>query len=106
MLKLKSSEKWDDSEGNKYLEIRIEKADACCVKKTKAGLIYVLMCVDGNNVYSDIAGADYPLRKLTAEEYESIISFAKEEFAKDNSMISDLNAVSPADVTVMSTTGD
>lgn len=74
--KLTLRDHWDDS-GDKFLEIKIGKHEACCVKTTN-DLMYVLQCADGNDVYSDIGGADFPLRKLTSEEYESVIKFCKE----------------------------
>lgn len=73
--KMSVRDQWTDG-NEKYVEIRIGKYEACCVKIAD-GLTYVLQCDNGYEVYSDIGGADFPLRKLGEEEYEQVIRFAK-----------------------------
>ncbi len=81
-MKLTLKDRWDDlTIGDRYLEIKIGKAEACCVKNVPGGLTYVMMCYDNHDVYSDIGGADFPLRSLSPEEYEEVIDFAREQFA-------------------------
>ena len=82
-MKIKLIDRWDDGDEH-YIELRLDIAYACCVKETSDGFHYVMDCHDGNNVYSWIAGPDYPLRKLTEEETAYIIKFADEEFAKEH----------------------
>ena len=82
-MKLVLRDRWDDlATGDRYVEIKIGKYEACCVKEIDDGeLMYVLQCADGNDVYSDIGGADFPLRKLTLAEYEEIMDFAREQLS-------------------------
>lgn len=78
-------DRWEGNEGSgdTYIEFRIGKDGACCVEKTGNGLVYVMECADGNEVYSYAVGADYPLRKLTDEEREEVVSIARRETASD-----------------------
>ena len=86
-MKIKSIDRWDDIFGDEqYMEIRLDTAQACCVKRTANGLRYIMECSDGNNVYSWVGGPDYPLRKLTEEETAYIIKVADEEFAKESTL--------------------
>ena len=87
-MKLTLINRWDDLVlGDRYMEIKIGKAEACCVKEIDNGeLLYVIQCYDGNDVYSDIGGADFPLRKLTPAEYEEVINFAREQLAVEEEM--------------------
>lgn len=90
-MKLTLRDRWDDLTTNdRYVEIKIGKAQACCVKETEH-YSYVMECFDGNNVYSDIGGADYPLRKLTPEEVKEILDFASEQFEVENMLDEKLN---------------
>ena len=81
-MKLSIRDQWEEQSLNeKYLEIRIGKYEACCVKKA-GELTYVLQCEDGNDVYSDIGGSDYPLRTMTEKEKKDILEFAKTHLAE------------------------
>ena len=73
---LKVRDSWED-QGDNYIEIKIGKYEACCIKRKKNGLIYILQCDDGNEVYSNIAGSDFPLRKASKKEETEILEFAK-----------------------------
>ena len=72
---MKIRDSWDDGEAT-YLEIKIGKAECVCVKK-RGDLTYILSCYDGREVYSDIGGADFPLRNLVPEERAEIKAFAE-----------------------------
>lgn len=86
-MKLTLRDRWDDlTTGDRYLELKIGKAEACCVKNVPSGLTYVMSCYDGNDVYSDIGGADLPLRSLSPEEYEEVMDFAREQFAVEEEL--------------------
>ena len=86
-MKLTLRDRWDDlTTGDRYLEIKIGKAEACCVKNVPGGLTYVMFCYDGYDVYSDIGGADFPLRSLNPEEYEEVMDFAREQFAVEEEL--------------------
>ena len=87
-MELTLIDRWDDlTMGNRYMEIKIGKVEACCVEEIDNGeLLYVMQCYDGNNVYSDIGGADFPLRKLTSAEHEEVINFAREQLAVEEEM--------------------
>lgn len=87
-MKLKLKDRWDElATGDRYIEIKIDKAEACCVKEIDQGeVMYVMQCHDGNDVYSDIGGADYPLRRLTLAEFKEIMDFAREQFAVEKEM--------------------
>ena len=87
-MKISLEDRWDDlAMGDRYMEIKIGKAEACFVKETDNGeLLYVMQCHDGNDVYSYIGGADFPLRKLTSAEYEEVINFAREQFAVEKEL--------------------
>ena len=61
----------------RFMELRIGKAEACCVKRTEGGLLYVMDCYNGDNVYTFMAGADYPVRKMTHEEESHVLKFAE-----------------------------
>lgn len=82
-MKIKLIDKWKDevngTEG-RYCELRIGTGEACCVKLREDGLRYVLECYDGNEVYSWIGGADFPLRKLTRDEENEILAFVDKVF--------------------------
>lgn len=80
---IKPIDLWDDH-GDRYLELRVGTGGACVVKETPSGLRYVLECEDGNNIYSYVGGADYPLRKLTDEEVAKVMEIADNEFNKVN----------------------
>ena len=86
-VKLELRDRWDClwGSGEKYVEIKIDKAQACCVKQT-GDLLYVIDCFNGMEVYSDIGGPDFPLRYLTEKEKEEIIAFAKEQLAVEDEM--------------------
>ena len=72
MKKLKLIDRWDDlATGERYMEIKISKYEACCVKELE------ILQFDGKEVYSDIGGADFPLRNLSKNERKEIINFAK-----------------------------
>lgn len=75
-MKIEVGDRFEDN-GAVYTEVRINKSQACCVKETKNGLTYILECADGNDVYSWIGGADYPLRTLTDEERAEVISYIR-----------------------------
>jgi hypothetical protein len=97
-MKLTLRDRWDDlTTGDRYVEIKIGKNEACCVKETANGLLYVMECADGNDIYSDIGGADFPLRTLTPAEREEAVAFAKEQFEVEKEMDEKevLNAISP-----------
>lgn len=86
-MKLTLKDRWDDlTTGDRYLEIKIGKAEACCVKNVPGGLTYVMMCYDNHDVYSDIGGADFPLRSLSQEEYKEILDFAREQLAVEEEL--------------------
>lgn len=70
---MKIRDSWDDGEET-YLEINVGKAECVCVKK-RGDLTYILSCYDGREVYSDIGGADFPLRKLTDAETVEILDY-------------------------------
>lgn len=79
--KLTLIDRWDDlTTGERYMEIKIGKYEACCVKELE------ILQFDGKEVYSDVGGADYPLRKLPTDEYKEIINFAKEQYEKEKEM--------------------
>lgn len=80
--KIKLLDRWDDfsGTGDRYVELRIGIGGACCVKETNNGLRYILECDNGNEVYSYVGGADYPLRNLTDNEREDVIKFVAEQF--------------------------
>ena len=65
----------DDACG--FFELRINKSEACCVKYRNDSDLYVLKCYDGNDVYSYIGGAEFPLRKLTKAEENRVLDFVK-----------------------------
>lgn len=78
-MKIKVVDKWkDDINGTDdlYCELCIDNSEACCVKCRKDGLMYVIECYDGNEVYLYPGGADFPLRKLTRDEEKEILEFA------------------------------
>lgn len=81
-IKITLRDRWDDLSrtGERYVELKLGKAEVCCVKETADGFIQVMDCEDGNNVYSDIGGADWSLRKLTPEEEQEVMEFVKEQF--------------------------
>lgn len=84
-MKIELIDKWKDEVNgtdDRYCELRLYSAEACCVKCREDGIIYVLECYDGNEVYSYIGGADFPLRKLTEEEEKEVISFAERVLLK------------------------
>ncbi len=90
-MKLTLRERWDDlTTGERYAELKIGKHEACCVKET-GDLMYVMECFDGRDVYSDIGGADFPLRKLAPEETEEILDFVREQFEVEAMMDKKLN---------------
>lgn len=75
-MKIKLVDKWKDEingTNDMYYEFRIGTGQAVCVKHREDNVIYALECYDGNEVYSYIGGADFPLRKLTQEEEKEII---------------------------------
>ena len=85
-MKLTLLERWDDlTTGERYAELKIGKHEACCVKET-GDLMYVLEFFAGRNIYSDIGGADYPLRKLAPEEEEEVLDFVREQFEVETMM--------------------
>ena len=74
-MKITIRERWSDGDVT-YTELRLGKYGACCVKEeTSSGLRYILECDDRNDVYSDIAGSDFPLRKLTNKERKEVIDY-------------------------------
>lgn len=80
-MKIKLINRWDDVNlGDRYVELRLGTGGACCVKDTPSGYRYILECYDGNEVYSYVGGADFPLRKLTDEEHAMVMEFVKEQF--------------------------
>lgn len=79
-IKLEVRDVFDDVNENKYIEIRIGEHEACCVKKPHNGSPYILQCYDGNEVYSDIGGADWPLRTLKIIEAFEVLKFANAQF--------------------------
>ena len=86
-MKLVLRDRWDDlATGDRYVEIKIGKYEACCVKETADGFRYVMECDNGNEVYSDIGGADFPLRKLTDEELKEVMEFVDEQFAAEKEL--------------------
>ena len=83
-MKLSLRDRWDDITGDQYVEIKIGKYEACCLKRVPDQVHpYVLECYDGNDVYSDIGGADYPLRKLSTLETVEVINFAMEQLGTE-----------------------
>lgn len=78
-MKIELESTWEYSK-QQYAEFRINKYYACCVIKTETGLVYVMDCDDGNNVYSYIGGADFPLMKLSEKEERQILESAKKHF--------------------------
>ena len=73
-MKIATRERWSDGDVT-YTELRLGRYEACCIKETSSGLRYILECDDGNDVYSDIAGSDFPLRKLTNKERKEVIDY-------------------------------
>jgi len=75
-------DRWDDlTTGTQYCEIKIGKYEACCVARDE--FFMYTMEFDGKNVYSDIGGADFPLRKLTLKEHEEIMNFVREQLGTE-----------------------
>jgi len=87
-MKITLNDRWDDINGNgdKYVELRINTAEACCVKEAPDGRRSFLEFDNGKNVYSWIGGADFPLRKLLPNEVDQIMSFVDEQFEAENSI--------------------
>ena len=84
-MKIELVDKWKDEvngTNDRYCELRLGTAEACCVKDREDGARYVLECYDGNEVYSWIGGTDFPLRKLTADEEKEIMAFADKAFER------------------------
>lgn len=84
-MKIELIDKWEDDVNgtdDRYCEFRLYTSEACCVKYREDGLIYVLECYDGNEVYSYPGGSDFPLRKLTKEEEREVISFVERVLLK------------------------
>lgn len=80
--------RWDDAYcGDRYMELHVAPGCACCVKERYDGFLYVIECCDGNEVYDTEGGADYPLRKLTDEEREAVMSFAREQLTVEDEML-------------------
>ena len=85
-------DRWDDIFGgnDQYIEIGINETEAVCVKRVgDTGLIYVMECKDGLEVYPQGTGPDtYPhgtgpdeaTRLLTRNECEEVMSWAREQF--------------------------
>lgn len=72
--KISIAEEFKGTAGETYIVFRIGAGEACCVKKKDSGLIYVMDCFDGKEVYSYIGGIDFPLRMLTDAERKTIIA--------------------------------
>lgn len=81
-MKIEFSDYWDAGIEGEYLVLRINAYSACTVRKV-ASVVYIMPCENGMELYSDIAGCDYPLKKLTAEEYVKIITWAEKYFNKE-----------------------
>ena len=82
-MKIKLLDKWNDEccgTRDRFCELRIGTAEACFVINRESGLRYVMECHDGNDVYSWIGGADFPLRKLTSDETKEVMDFANKIF--------------------------
>ena len=86
-VKLELRDRWDClwGSGEKYVEIKIDKTQACCVKQS-GDLLYAIECFNGMEVYSEIGGPDFPLRHLTEKETEEVLAFAKEQLAVEDEM--------------------
>ena len=76
MKNLKVTDCWEN-DGAVYVELRLNAGEACCIKVTLSP--YVMACYDGNDVYSYVGGADWPLRKLTEKETSEILEFIRKE---------------------------
>lgn len=77
-MKVTERDFWIDGD-EAFIEARVDKGGACCVKKTGA-LAYVMECEDGSELYSDVGGADWPLRKLTEPEKKRVVDWALARF--------------------------
>ena len=89
-MKLAIKDHWtDENTGDKYAEVRIDKYTACCVKKIPDGHMAMFECDDGNDVYSDIGGADFPLRKLTDLERSEIFSFTEKHLCAESGTLNE-----------------
>lgn len=77
-MKISIVNDWQDHDA-KFYELRLNIAEACCVKENRDGLCYILECDNGYEVYSWIGGADFPLRKLTKEETKEILDYVNQE---------------------------
>jgi hypothetical protein len=82
---LTRKDRWDDlTTGTQYCEIKIGKYEACCVARDE--FFMYTMEFEGKDVYSDIGGADFPLRKLTLEEHKNIMDFVREQFETEEKL--------------------
>lgn len=86
-MKLTLKDRWDDlTTGTQYCEIKIGKYEACCVARDEDEFFMYTMVFDGKDVYSDIGGADFPLRRLTLKEHEEIMNFVREQFETEEKL--------------------
>ena len=79
-------DRWDDLiDGSNYLEVALNDREAVCVKRCTSGMTYILQN-NGKEVYSREFGADFEIRRVTAEEEKEILGFAAEQFAVEAEM--------------------
>ena len=78
MAKLALLDTWKDRDIT-YAEIKIGKYEACCVKETEKDITTILFEKGGDmcDVYSNIGGADFPLRRMGEKEFSEVIDFAR-----------------------------
>ena len=79
VLKIKFRDEFENA-GEEYLELTVNRHYACCVKKTAGANVYILECDNGFELYSNIGGADFPIRKLSKDEYAQVIAWAEDYF--------------------------